>query len=125
MSEEAIDPLDQREADIAEVARRRIVETLDRDGEIDQLARVLANEDVRDVFWRILAKCGVYRDCYNRNFGDMAHGEGQRSIGLWVLAEICEADSSAEMKMREKAILQEHAKRQAEKLKRLRSGRSP
>ena len=124
MAEDQVDPLDEREDAIAEVARKRIVETLDRDGELEQLAKVLANEDVRDFLWRILSTCGMYQEGYDRNFGDMARLAGRRGIGVWILAEICEADPSAEMKMREKSILQAHARQQQERAKRARSGRS-
>lgn len=94
-----------------QVQERRLLEALDRDGEVRQLAGLLQQEAVRDVFWRILAKCSIYQSTYNKNFGDMALAEGKRQVGLWLLAEVCEADASAEMLMRRKAIALEHQKK--------------
>lgn len=87
-----------------QVRLARVLEALDRGGEVQQLTALLQQEPVRDVLWRILEKCRIYASVYNRNFGDMALEEGKRQIGLWLLSEICEADPTAEMKMRRKAV---------------------
>lgn len=110
MTDENPEALDL-EAAHEEVRKHRLLEALDRKGEIGQLALLLQQEPVRDVLWRILSKCGIYNTTYNKNFGDMALAEGKRQIGLWLLSEICEADAQAEMLMRRKAVELEHAKR--------------
>jgi hypothetical protein len=95
-----------------EVQVSRVLEALDRQGEIVQLAALLQQEDVRDLLWRLLSHCHLYGSVYNKSFGDMALAEGKRQVGLWLLSEICEADPSAEMKMRQKAISLAHQQAQ-------------
>lgn len=53
---------------------------------------VLADAQGRLVVWDILEQCGVYRSTFTGN----AHGtflEGQRQIGLWMLADRIAAHS--------------------------------
>ena len=53
---------------------------------------VLCDRQGRLVVWDILEQCGVYRSTFTGN----AHGtflEGQRQIGLWMLAERIAAHS--------------------------------
>lgn len=92
-----------------EVQRRRLIEELDRDGELKQLHALLSQEPLRDFLWRVLAKCHIYESTYQRNFGDMAMLEGKRQVGLWLLSEICEADPNAEILMKQKANQLAHA----------------
>lgn len=101
-----------------EVQLARVLEELDREGEVKQLAALLQQEGVRDLLWRVLEKCRVYAAVYNRNFGDMALEEGKRQIGLWLLNEICEADPAAEMRMRHKAVQLAHLAAQKSRRKR-------
>lgn len=53
---------------------------------------ILSDRQGRLVVWDILEQCGVYRSTFTGN----AHGtflEGQRQIGLWMLAERIAAHS--------------------------------
>ncbi len=53
---------------------------------------VLSDRQGRLVLWDVLEQCGVYRSTFTGN----AHGtflEGQRQIGLWMLAERIAAHS--------------------------------
>jgi hypothetical protein len=104
MADEELDQFDAREADQAEVREARQLEELNEAEKVRQLARILAQEDVRDYLWRLLCSCNVYSSVANANFGTMSLLEGRRQVGLQLLAEICEADPSAEMSMRKKAI---------------------
>lgn len=119
-----MDPLDEREQAITHVQQERVREAIDRDSELADLKGILADERVRDFLWRVLEKCRIYGDGYSRNFGDMAHMAGQRSNGLWILAEICEADPNAEMLMRQKSILRAHERARLDAEKRQRTARS-
>ena len=68
------------------------------------LRGVLSQPAGRAVMWRILSKCGLYRDNpFPDAPGSMARHEGQRSIGLWLLAEIFDADPNAYERMRREA----------------------
>ena len=103
MSEE-LDPLDEREAEQKEVADARLIEELSADDQLKQLQRILQDENVRDFLWRFLVTCNIYQTVANNNFGTMCLQEGRRQAGLQLLAEICDADPTAEMKMRRKSI---------------------
>lgn len=116
------DAIDLDETQI-QVQKNRLLEQMDRDGEIAQLKALLQDEPMRDFLWRILAKCHIYESTYQRNFGDMALMEGQRQIGLWLLSLVCEADPLAEIAMKQKANRQAHeaSQKQAANRRRRRS----
>lgn len=111
--------LDQAQTQVEE---RRLLESLDRDGELTQLRTLLAQEGARDFLWRVLSKCHLYQSTYQRNFGDMALSEGMRQVGLWLLNEILEADPEAEILMKRKAnrLAHEAARKAAEQRSRRR-----
>lgn len=117
MSEET----DELESAQEAVQERRLLEELDRDGELAQLNELLKLEPTRDFLWRLLGRCHLYESTYQRNFGDMALLEGKRQVGLWLLNEICEADPQAEIRMKQKANLLAHAAAAKQKTRRRRS----
>lgn len=108
MSEDDLD-LDAAQAQVQE---NRLLEQIDRDGELAQLNKLLQDESMRDFLWRVLGHCHLYQSTYQRNFGDMALLEGKRQVGLWLLSEICEADALAEIAMKQKANQLAHSARQ-------------
>lgn len=112
---------DDLEAAHEAVQEKRLLEELDRDGELAQLNELLMAEPLRDFLWRILTRCHLYETTYQRNFGDMALLEGKRHVGLWLLNEICEADPQAEIRMKQKANLLAHAAAAKQKARRRRS----
>ena len=117
MSDDIVDPEEAQD----EVKEKRLLEAMDRDGELLQLKTLLDQEPVRDLLWRVLNKCRVFQSTYNKNFGDMAFSEGQRNIGLWLLSEICEADPRAEIAMKQKANQLAHAAAQKQTRRQRRS----
>ena len=116
------DPVDLEEAQ-QQVQEKRLLEELDRNGELEQLKELLSVEPMRDFMWRILGKCHIYESTYQRNFGDMALLEGKRQVGLWLLSEICEADPQAEIAMKQKANQLAHAAAQKQAATRARRRR--
>jgi hypothetical protein len=119
VTEELDDPLepDAREQRLAD---KRLLESMAEDAQIAVFRDLLQDERVRDLMWRILAECGVYKSTFNRNFGDMALAEGRRQLGLWLLNEVCVSDPNAEMLMRKKSIAVAFAKAEAERIARQR-----
>lgn len=95
--------LAQREADAAEIARKRLLESLDEDNQRAALAALLADEQVRDLLWRVIEMCGIFTDPFNTNFGSVAYGLGKASIGKRLLVLINEADPNAWLQMQLKA----------------------
>ena len=74
--------------------------------EKEELRALLSQPGNRAVMWRILSKCGVFRDNpFPHSHGEMARHEGQRSVGLWLLQEIEVADPRAYTVMRNEATL--------------------
>lgn len=106
-----------------QVQKNRLLEEMDRDGEIAQLNALLQDEGMRDFLWRVLGHCHIFQSTYQKNFGDMALLEGNRQIGLWLLSEICEADPTAEIAMKQKAnrLAHEASQKQAANRRRRRS----
>jgi hypothetical protein len=100
------DPLDDDgEKRDAAAREARLLEAMDDDAKVANLARLLKDEGMRDFLWEILTHCGIYRSTYNRNMGDMSLAEGIRSVGLWLLSQVAEADPFAESVMKQKANL--------------------
>lgn len=69
-----------------------------RDNELRDLREVLNTEAGQRVLWRILSECEIFRVSFT---GDeyTNYYEGRRSIGLFLVNEICEVDSDAFYKM--------------------------
>lgn len=119
MADEGDTPLDQTPEE-QQVQERRLLESLDREGELTQLKSLLTQEAARDVMWRILSYCKVYSSVFDTNCSRMSLAEGKRQVGLWLLSEICEADPSAEMLIRQKANQLDHDEKRRERERRQR-----
>jgi hypothetical protein len=79
------DPAGVKERDRRSRAVRRM--------ELNDLSEMLSSRAGRNVVWRWLAECGVFRMSYDgENTHRTAFREGQRSIGNFVLADIEECD---------------------------------
>lgn len=70
-----------------------------RQKEIDDVKKVLEKPEGRRIFWRLLSKCGIFRNSFNLNSNQTGFNEGQRNIGLDLLNDINEADITAFAKM--------------------------
>jgi hypothetical protein len=53
--------------------------------------------------WRYLSTCGVYHETFSTDALRMARGEGRRSVGLELLADIMEHSPASYVKMMEEA----------------------
>ncbi len=73
----------------------------ERKKEINDLRELLQLASGRRFIWRYLSMCGVYRLSYALNAG-IYFSEGQRDIGLKLLADVMESnDEALIMMMRE------------------------
>ena len=78
--------------DVAQTKSKKTKYELIQDREASELKAVLDTYEGRAVFWRLLSKCGMYKDSMtgdNRTF----YYEGRRSIGLDVIEMIAEVDA--------------------------------
>jgi hypothetical protein len=94
------DPVDAREKETREA---QLSDALSEQAQAEQFAQLLQDERARDLLWRVLARCHVFSSTYDNVYGKMAYAEGQRSIGLWLLSEIANADPEALLAMQTKA----------------------
>ena len=86
-----------------------------RDNELKDVREVLNTEAGQRFLWRILSECGIFRvsfDSMNSNY--TVYNEGRRSIGLFILNELNEADYKIFSKMQQQAILK-HKEARAQK----------
>lgn len=118
------DPLEEREDREIEVRDKRIVESMDRDAELNQMRRVLESDDARDVIWRVLTWGNIFSSVYEPNNSKMCVMEGRRQLCLQLLAEINLANPQAWLSMQLKSAEVAAAAEKAAALKRLRKGRS-
>lgn len=92
------DPTDtssqEREAILEEKTAREI-----RRLEVGDLKWMMANAQGRRIVWRLLDRAGVYRSSFNHSGSVMAHNEGRRDMGLFILAEVSEASPGGLLKL--------------------------
>jgi hypothetical protein len=69
-----------------------------RDHELGDLRSVLATAEGRRLVWRYLTRCGVFKTSMTGS-SQTFFLEGQRNVGLWLLADINAADPGAYVTM--------------------------
>lgn len=62
-----------------------------RKQELDQIKWLMSHKPGRAIVWRLLDRAGVYRTSFSPNGSQTFFNEGQRNIGLFLLAEVDEA----------------------------------
>jgi len=85
----AEDPLGTDELDGAqqlEAEQHRV----DRDREIADLKWLMGHEEGRRIAWGLLGRAGVFRTSFSPDGLQMAFNEGNRNLGVYLLAEINE-----------------------------------
>jgi hypothetical protein len=77
-------------ADPEQVRKASVVERELLDLQDDDLRAVMATADGRRFIWRTLGYCGMYRESFvpGRPAHDLFHAAGQRSVGLWINAQL-------------------------------------
>lgn len=84
------DPIDLRESD-HDVEAQRAIAAEKRKQELDQIKWLMSHKPGRAIVWRLLEKAGVYRTSFHSNGSQTFFNEGQRNLGLQLLAEVMEA----------------------------------
>lgn len=74
-----------------------------RDQELEDFKLILSTHGGRSFIWRLLGKCGVYKNSFTGN-STTFFNEGKRNIGLQLLDEVFEADPNAFTKMQNEAV---------------------
>lgn len=83
------DDFDQRAAELARDYEAQ------REVELKALRALLASPDGRQVLWRILARCHLFQLSFCGTERDTCLREGERSVGLWLLSELGQAEPEA------------------------------
>lgn len=85
-------------SDAAEVKNAKVKEKLERDKELGDIRYLISSAQGKRAFWRYLEMCGVYKSSFTGS-SETFFLEGQRNIGLKILADIMEADAKAYLSM--------------------------
>lgn len=97
------EPIVKNAADEKQVkeANRKILSA--RRSELNEVRALLATAEGRKFLWRLLERCGVYKSSYDQSGSRVYFNEGRREVGLWVLAEIIEAEPEAYVSLMKEA----------------------
>jgi len=85
-------------ADPAQVKEAERKERFGRERELEDVRFILQTLQGRRLIWRYLALCGVFRTSFTGN-SHTFFNEGERNIGLKLLADVNEADPESYLKM--------------------------
>lgn len=92
------------------VERRKTMDNIGRRRELADVALVLASIEGRRFYWRMMIRCGIFMTSMTGN-NTTFYNEGQRNIGLIMLADMNEADPAAYLKCVTEAKQQEATNR--------------
>lgn len=81
--------------DEKQVRKRKTKDQLKREQQLVELKAILDTRFGRDLLWRMLERCSVFKTTFSSEPLTMAFNEGKRQIGLWLLKEINEAQPKA------------------------------
>lgn len=87
-------------SDVREVKDAKLSEKLKRERDLNDIRFLISSVQGKRVFWKYLELCGVYKSSFTGS-SETFFLEGQRNIGLKILADIMEADPKAYVSMME------------------------
>ena len=95
-------------SDVAQVQNAKVDEKVRRTNELSDLREVLATRAGRNVLWRLMSQCGLFESITVQS-SEIYVRSGRRDVGLFLIAEITQADQQAYLLMqREAARLEEN-----------------
>lgn len=86
-------------ADAQQVKEAEGKEKRGRERELGDVAEVLSTVQGRRFMWRYLTVCGIFKTSYSSDANNTFYLEGQRNIGLQLIADVNEADPTAYVTM--------------------------
>lgn len=86
-------------ADAEQVKEAKKRSKSEREQALDDLEAVCSTPHGRRTIWRYLSLCGMFRTSYYGDVNQALFLEGQRNIGLQIVADLNEADPSIYLKM--------------------------
>lgn len=101
---------DAEEHEAEEKAKKE--EMIARIKRLDDIRWILSNAKGRRFLWWVLELCGVFRASYvSRDSNQTAFNEGNRDIGIRVLATVQAADSKAYSQMQDEHLAEQGKKK--------------
>ncbi len=95
-------PLVQNAADESQVKGAAIKKKLLDESEANDLRYVIQSEQGKRVLWRLLETCGIFKSSFTGS-SETFFLEGQRNVGLKLLADIMRVDPDSYLKMYKQA----------------------
>lgn len=90
--------------DYQEITKEELEEyELEKQKQREEFKDLLKDYKARHWIWRLLAFCGVFNTMSHTDPHMMSILSGKRDVGLWILAEVFEADEKAFVKMQREA----------------------
>lgn len=89
-------------ADVEQVKHAKEKQVSRREREINDMAFILNTAQGRRLLWRYLEICGVFKSSFTGS-SETFYLEGQRNVGLKILADITETSPEAYMLMMKEA----------------------
>jgi hypothetical protein len=74
---------------------------------MEDLRAILSTSGGRAFIWRLLEQTGMYQSSFQGDVNDGIFREGRRSIGLWTVGELAEANPNVYALMQSEAVTQE------------------
>lgn len=85
-------------ADPIQVREAEKKERFSREGELNDLRKILGTKEGRRLLWRILEQCKVYSSIWEPS-AKIHYYAGRQDLGHFILAEIVAADDEAYIQM--------------------------
>lgn len=92
----------QNAADKGQVKEQENKERRGRERELGDIRWILSSPQGRRFFWRYLGECGVFKTSFTGS-SQTFFNEGQRNVGLMLLADLNEAQPDAYVTMMKEA----------------------
>lgn len=91
-------PLVKNAADESQIRSAEVKKKIQEDNEHNDLKYILDSEQGRRFIWKQLERCGVFKSSFTGS-SETYFLEGQRNIGLKLLADVMACDPQAYLKM--------------------------
>lgn len=104
-----MNPLVTNAADHGQIKSAGRKQRWNRERELSDVRSILSTKQGRRFWWRYLAKCKIFQSTFTGN-NTTFFNEGERNVGLQLLADLNEAMPEAYMLMQKEAIENEVVK---------------
>lgn len=86
-------------SDPKQVKKRKTKQQLVRERELVEMRDLVETSGGKGFLWRLLSRCHMFHTISNRDSSEMSRQSGERDVGLWIIAELDQADKSAYIKL--------------------------